>query len=290
MEIIKSPRELQSMVIDIKKQHKEIGFVPTMGAFHEGHTSLMKQARKENDLLITSIFVNPLQFGANEDFDTYPRNADHDIEIAKKHGVDILFMPEVEDMYPQELSIRMHVTKRTNVLCGKSRPGHFDGVVTVLTKLFNIIMPNRAYFGLKDAQQFAVVDSLITDYNFPIELIGLPTIRDNNGLANSSRNVNLDQAEYEEALWLYRALKHGQQMIKAGEKNPQLIISEVNNIIAANTSGTIDYIEVLSYPELTPIKQIDSLIILAVAVKFSRARLIDNMLLDKDGNIVPSLR
>ena len=180
MEIIKSPRELQSMVIDIKKQHKEIGFVPTMGAFHEGHTSLMKQARKENDLLITSIFVNPLQFGANEDFDTYPRNADHDIEIAKKHGVDILFMPEVEDMYPQELSIRMHVTKRTNVLCGKSRPGHFDGVVTVLTKLFNIIMPNRAYFGLKDAQQFAVVDSLITDYNFPIELIGLPTIRDRN--------------------------------------------------------------------------------------------------------------
>lgn len=290
MEIIKSPRELQSMVIDIKKQHKEIGFVPTMGAFHEGHTSLMKQARKENDLLITSIFVNPLQFGANEDFDTYPRNADHDIEIAKKHGVDILFMPEVEDMYPQELSIRMHVTKRTNVLCGKSRPGHFDGVVTVLTKLFNIIMPNRAYFGLKDAQQFAVVDSLITDYNFPIELIGLPTIRDNNGLAKSSRNVNLDQAEYEEALWLYRALKHGQQMIKAGEKNPQLIISEVNNIIAANTSGTIDYIEVLSYPELTPIKQIDSLIILAVAVKFSRARLIDNMLLDKDGNIVPSLQ
>src|SRR5690625_846833 len=160
MKIIKSPQELQSMIIDFKKQHQEIGFVPTMGAFHEGHISLMKQARKENDILVTSIFVNPLQFGPNEDFKTYPRDANHDIKIAKKQGVDVLFMPEVEDMYPQKLSIAMQVNRRTNVLCGRSRPGHFDGVVTVLTKLFHIVMPNRAYFGLKDAQQFAIVDSL----------------------------------------------------------------------------------------------------------------------------------
>lgn len=290
MKIIQSPIVMQEYMLNIRKEHKSIGFVPTMGFFHEGHTSLMEEARKENDIVVTSIFVNPLQFGPEEDFETYPRDEEKDIQLAKKVGVDLLFIPSVEHMYPTEMSISMHTEKRTDVLCGRSRPGHFDGVVTVLTKLFHIILPDRVYFGLKDAQQFAVVDGLITNFNFPIELIGLPTVRDENGLAKSSRNVYLSKEEYRESLALYKALNHGQQLIVHGETNPHIIIKEVKNVLHTHTSGTIDYVELLSYPALEHVHEIDEQIIIAIAVKFNRARLIDNILLDTDGKVIQSIR
>src|SRR5690625_2644933 len=164
-----------------------------MGYLHDAHLSLVKEARKENDSVIMTIFVNPLQFGPNEDFDRYPRNEEQDCQLAKESGVDIIFMPTVDEIYPEEMAIQMTVTKGTDVLCGRTRPGHFDGVVTVLTKLFHLIQPDQVYFGMKDAQQVAVVHGLITDLNFPITLVGLPTIREENGLAKSSRNVHLSE-------------------------------------------------------------------------------------------------
>lgn len=290
MKIITFLQEMQEYMLNVRKKNKQVGFVPTMGFFHEGHTSLMEQARKENDIVITSIFVNPLQFGPNEDFESYPRDEQHDITIAKGLGVDVLFKPDVKDMYPNELSITMHVNKRTNVLCGRSRPGHFDGVATVLTKLFNIILPQKAYFGMKDAQQFAIVKSLIDDYNFPIQLIGMPTVREENGLAKSSRNVHLSEDEYQESLWLSRALTHGQQLVVDGQTDPDIIINEVKSIISNHTSGIIDYVELLSYPDLETVHHINTLVILAIAVQFKHARLIDNILIDQHGHVIHSLR
>src|SRR5690625_201396 len=193
MEIIRSIQIMQK--ISRKHRYQNIGFVPTMGYLHEGHLSLVRQAKEENDILIMSIFVNPLQFGPNEDFDRYPRDEVRDIELAKKVGVDYLFLPDVDEMYPNELAIEMKIKDRVDVLCGASRPGHFDGVITVLTKLFHIVQPTHAYFGLKDAQQIAVVDTLINDLNFPITLIGVKTKREKDGLALSSRNVYLSDME-----------------------------------------------------------------------------------------------
>lgn len=287
MKVIRSVQMMQQEMLDLRDQ--QIGYVPTMGFFHEGHTSLMKKAREENDIVVASIFVNPLQFGPNEDFETYPRDEEQDMKLAAQFGIDFLFIPDVQEMYPREMSISMQSKQRVDVLCGRSRPGHFDGVVTVLTKLFHIIQPNKVYFGMKDAQQVAVVDGLITDFNFPIELIGLPTVREENGLAKSSRNVYLSDDEKNEAIWLYKALTNGRQLVVDGEKNPATIINEVKDIIKNKTTGIIDYIELLSYPALQPVSEINEQVILAVAVKFKQVRLIDNLLINKDGKIVERL-
>lgn len=265
---------------------KKIGFVPTMGFFHEGHLKLMEEARKENDLVVTSVFVNPLQFGPNEDYERYPRDEKRDMELAEKVGVDILFMPTRQEMYPGEMSISLKIHQRTDVLCGRSRPGHFDGVITVLTKLFHIVQPDHVYFGMKDAQQVAVVDALIKDLNFPTKLIGLPTVREKDGLAKSSRNVNLTEKERKEANWIYEALQYGQRLIQNGENNPSIVVKEVKDIIKRNTSGTIDYVDIRSYPHLEEIRSINQQIVLAVAVYFKQARLIDNLLIDKNGTII----
>lgn len=284
MKVIRSVELMQAEMMNA--QQKEVGFVPTMGFFHNGHTSLMDEAKKENDIVVTSIFVNPLQFGPNEDFDQYPRDEQHDIKMAEEHGVDILFLPDVNSMYPQKMSITMKSESRVNILCGRSRPGHFDGVITVLTKLFNIIQPTRVYFGMKDAQQLAVVDVLIRDYNFPIELIGLPTVREDRELAKSSRNVYLSPTEKEKSVWLYKALTVGQQLVVDGEKNPVTIIDEVRTILSKKTGATIEYVELLSYPNLGPITAVEETVILAVAVQFKQARLIDNFIFDRDGKLV----
>lgn len=286
MEIINSLKEMQQKVLNLKKENQEIGFVPTMGYFHEGHLSLMERAKLENDILIVSIFVNPLQFGPDEDYDHYPRDSKRDYQLAEELGVDIIFAPSVEEMYPQELSLTLQVKERNDVLCARSRPTHFDGVVTVLAKLFNIILPNRVYFGMKDAQQVAVVNGLIHDLNFPTQLIGLPTVRENSGLAKSSRNVNLSDAEKIEAEWLYKSLIQAKDMINAGETDPDRIIGQIKNLLENHTNGEIDYVEILAFPSLNSIKMIDTLIIIAVAVKFEKARLIDNILINKDGQVV----
>lgn len=279
MKIIKTIREMQMIIKEVKLQQKSVGFVPTMGFLHDGHIRLMENARENNDVLVLSIFVNPLQFGPNEDFDAYPRDFELDREIALSKGVDYIFYPSVEEMYPKAMSVKVLVQQRTNVLCGESRPGHFDGVATVLTKLFHIISPDRVYFGLKDAQQVAVVEGLITDFNFPIELIPVDTVREDDGLAKSSRNVNLSAEERLEAPVLYESLLYAKRLVEEGEKNRDLILSDMKKLIEEKSSGSIDYIEIFSFPELEPLPVIEGKVIIALAVNFKKARLIDNIII-----------
>lgn len=272
-----------------KQKEKSVGYVPTMGFLHEGHLSLVKEAVKENDYVVMSIFVNPLQFGPNEDFDRYPRDEARDKELAEEAGVDLIFMPQIEEMYPEEITMTLTVTKGVDVLCGQSRPGHFDGVVTVLTKLFHLIEPQNAYFGLKDAQQFAVVHQLVTQYNFPLTLIGLPTVREKDGLAKSSRNVYLSEVEREAATILYKSLQFGQQLVVDGMKNHATIKEAVENYIRKNSKAKIDYVDVLPYPSLEPGKESDTIII-ALAIQFDKARLIDNFIINTNGEKIDQLR
>lgn len=279
MQLIETIHEMQQIVIKLKKQSLKIGFVPTMGFLHEGHLNLIKKAKSENDITVISIFVNPLQFGPKEDLSSYPRDFDRDYQLAKSEGVDFLFYPSVSEMYPSEPSVLVTVTDRTDVLCGRSRPGHFNGVATVLTKLFHITLPDKAYFGLKDAQQVAVVDGLINDFHFPIELVPVETIREEDGLAKSSRNVFLSEKEREEAPTLYKSLLLAKQKIVSGEREYNQIISSMKTYIQENTTGIIDYIEIYSYPQLKPVTVLEQKLIIALAVKFSKARLIDNIII-----------
>ncbi len=282
MKVITTIKELQQVIQRTKKQQNTIGFVPTMGFLHEGHCALLKQARNENDIVVLSIFVNPLQFGPTEDLDRYPRDFDQDQKVAEKIGVDYLFHPSVSEMYPYEPSVTLTVNKRTDVLCGASRPGHFDGVATVLTKLFHIVQPDKVYFGKKDAQQVAVVHGLVTDFNFPLEIITVDTVREEDGLAKSSRNVYLTAQERVQAPILYQSLQKAVEMIHDGETDPNRLISSIEDMIRTETSGEIDYVSILSYPQLEKVDQItENDIIIAIAVKFSKARLIDNIILTR---------
>lgn len=290
MKIIRTVSEMQDTALSLVKEGKTIGFVATMGFFHEGHISLMKQAKLDNEVVISSIFVNPLQFGPSEDYEQYPRDEQKDLMLAENAGVDIIFIPDTRDMYPRKMVISLDITDRVNVLCGRSRPGHFQGVVTVLSKLFHIIQPTKTYFGRKDAQQVAVVDALIEDLNYPIELVALPTIREEDGLAKSSRNVNLHKEERKEAPWIYKALEQARKLVVDGEKNPDIVVKEVLDTIQNHTSGNIDYVELLSYPELQPISVIEQQVILAAAVYFNGARLIDNLLFNQNGEAVKHIR
>ncbi|WP_020155475.1 pantoate--beta-alanine ligase [Caldibacillus debilis] len=280
MKIVKSVAEMSEIARRLKREGKTVGFVPTMGYLHEGHLALMERARKENDVAVASVFVNPLQFGPNEDYETYPRDFERDKRLAEGAGIGYLFHPDVKEMYPRELSVSVKVVKRTDVLCGRSRPGHFDGVAVVLLKLFSIIQPTRAYFGMKDAQQAAIVGALIEDLNLPVELVPVETVREKDGLAKSSRNVRLTPEEREEAPHLYRSLLLGKSLVEKGEKDPEKIAGAIKDYLTENVSGEIDYVEVLAYPELVPLPEIRGRVILAVAVKFSNARLIDNIVLE----------
>lgn len=282
MKVITTIKELQQVISLTKQQQKKIGFVPTMGFLHEGHCALLKQARNENDVVVLSIFVNPLQFGPTEDLDRYPRDFDQDQKVAKKLSVDYLFHPSDSEMYPHEPSVTLKVNKRTNVLCGSSRPGHFDGVVTVLTKLFHIVQPDKVYFGKKDAQQVAVVHGLVKDFNFPLEIIAVDTVREEDGLAKSSRNVYLSAEERVQAPTLYQSLQKAIEMICEGETDPDRLISSIEDMIKTETSGEIDYVSILSYPELEKVDRVtENDMIIAIAVKFSKARLIDNIILTR---------
>jgi pantoate--beta-alanine ligase len=279
MNVITSSKEIQRIALACKNEGKQIGFVPTMGFLHEGHLTLVKNARANNDVVIMSIFVNPLQFGPTEDYETYPMDIQRDEKLAENAGVDYLFVPTIEEVYPAELSIHLTAKKRVNVLCGKKREGHFDGVVTVLSKLFHLTLPDRVYFGLKDAQQVAVVDSLIEDYFYPIELVPVDTVRGEDGLAKSSRNVFLSEGEKKEATNLYKSLQIAKSSIADGEKNTNELISLIKNHIQCTTSGVIDYVEIYQYPSLESLEVINGKIIIALAVQFKKARLIDNLIL-----------
>lgn len=281
MKTITTIDEMQAIVKNMNKVIT-IGYVPTMGYLHEGHIQLIREARKANDVVVISIFVNPLQFGPNEDFDSYPRDFERDSSICLSEGVDYIFYPSVEEMYPMPLSAKVFVQARTDVLCGESRPGHFDGVATVLTKLFHIISPDRVYLGMKDAQQVAVVSGLVQDMNFPLELVPVDTVREDDGLAKSSRNINLTEEERYQAPTLYKSLLQAKKSIMSGEKDKEKIIEQMREQIEKETSGMIDYIEIYSFPELLTIEKLKGKIIVALAVKFSKARLIDNLVLTVD--------
>ncbi|ENQ3104652.1 pantoate--beta-alanine ligase [Bacillus cereus] len=277
MNIITTVQEMQQIASELRASGKKVGFVPTMGFLHEGHLTLLRQAKKENDIVILSIFVNPLQFGPNEDLDRYPRDIERDERLAREVEVDYLFYPSVEEMYPEERTTNIEVIKRTNVLCGKQRPGHFEGVVTVLMKLFNITMPNRAYFGMKDAQQVAVIEGFVGDYNFPVTIVPVDIVREEDGLARSSRNVYLSERERQEAPHLYKSLCMAKEKIVKGERSPEQITNFIKEYIEINTHGMVDYADIYAYPNLTEAQQINGRMIIAIAVKFENARLIDNI-------------
>ena len=279
MKKINHINELRRALDAERERNRTIGFVPTMGYLHEGHLSLIQEARENNDIVVISIFVNPLQFGPNEDFEKYPRDMERDEELAKNAGVDYLFYPSVQEMYGNKQTVTVKVHARTDVLCGKSRPGHFDGVATVLTKLFTIVHPTRTYFGLKDAQQVAVVDGLIHDFNFPIELVGFGIKREEDGLALSSRNINLTGPERKEAPFIYKSLCKVKEALQKGA-NPAEAVAGGKEFLELTSNGKIDYFEGLSYPELKGITEEDKKIIIAVAVQYSSVRLIDNIIIN----------
>jgi len=287
MKIVDSIEEMQTITNTYCNQ--TIGFVPTMGFLHEGHLSLAKRARAENDIVVMSIFVNPLQFGENEDFDDYPRDAEMDMRLAKEVGVDYLFFPTKEEMYPSKLSMEMKMVEGVNILCGASRPGHFDGVITVVSKLFHIVQPSIAYFGLKDAQQAAVIHALVKDLNFPVQIKALATIREVDGLAKSSRNKYLSQKEREAASSLVKALTLGQQLLRNKSANFHEIRDKVQVFLQETSEGIVDYVELLEYPTLQAASASSEQLIIAVAVKYSKARLIDNYILDNSFNRLDEL-
>lgn len=281
MLIIRNKQALKEAILKETQVNKTIGFVPTMGFLHEGHMTLVKHARKENDVVVMSVFVNPTQFGPNEDFDAYPRDEAHDAKLAEEGGVDILFVPSVEEIYPVELATKLHVIKRVSVLDGADREGHFDGVVTVLTKLFHLVNPNNAYFGQKDAQQVAVVSGLVEDYFFSVNLRIISTVREADGLAKSSRNVYLTDKERKEAPVIHAALQLGRQLIESGETDETKIVQMMTDKINEQTAHEkIAYLALYAYPYFTPVTDWSKGIIIAAAVKYSKARLIDNELIN----------
>lgn len=285
MRKIETIAELKQLVRQEKHKGRTIGFVPTMGFLHEGHLTLARRARAENNTVIMSIFVNPLQFGPNEDFERYPRNPEQDAALAENAGVDILFMPSVEEMYPEKPVVTLSVQRRTNALCGLTREGHFDGVATVVMKLFHMTEADRAYFGQKDAQQLAVIHGLVASLNVPISIIGVDTVREDDGLAKSSRNVYLLPEERQKAPAIYKALQQAEKLIAAGENSIEKVKQQARNILEEQSGAEVEYAEILSYPELEPIQEAQGTMIAAAAVKYKNARLIDNLILTVKGRV-----
>lgn len=284
MRLIHTVAELREEIALAKAQNLTIGLVPTMGALHEGHASLITAANRENDFVVVSVFVNPTQFGPNEDLDAYPRTLEADCKLAEEKGANVVFAPSPKEMYPSEDDTWVEVTGDvTKVLCGRTRPIHFRGVTTVVTKLFNLAQPDRAYFGQKDAQQVEVLKRMVKDLFFPLELRVMPIIREKDGLAKSSRNTYLNESERIAALVLSRSLTAAKEMYAAGERDAEKIIAAVTEGIKAEPMSNIDYVEIYALPELKPIANpLKGSNLLAVAVKFGTTRLIDNVVLEEE--------
>lgn len=277
--VITTIQEMQKLTTRLRLEGKSIGFVPTKGALHEGHLTMMRQSIEYNDITVISVFVNPLQFGPNEDFDAYPRQIDQDVAAAQKIGVDYVFYPSVEEMYPHSLEITLNVGRLASVLEGAKRPGHFEGVVTVVNKLFNIVQPHVAYFGKKDAQQLAIIEQMVKEMNHPIVIQGVDIVRERDGLARSSRNVYLTEDERQQAPHLYKSLQLANTLYKDGERQSDIIIEKVTEYLKTHTDGAIEEVAVYSYPELVQQTRISGQIFISLAVKFSKARLIDNIII-----------
>lgn len=278
---------IEQTIANVKKQVKEwraqglsVGFVPTMGYLHEGHQSLIQRAVEENDKVVVSIFVNPIQFGPKEDLESYPRDLDADCTLCEKTGAAMVFCPEVSEMYGEGFSAYVDMNGVTAELCGKSRPTHFRGVCTVVCKLFNIVTPDRAYFGEKDAQQLAVIRHMVRDLNMNVEVVGCPIVREADGLAKSSRNTYLSPEERKAALVLSRSIQAGKAMIQAGEKNGERVLEEMRRILSEEPLAKIDYVEMVRWDSIEIHHQADVPVLVAIAVYIGTTRLIDNFILE----------
>jgi len=284
MEIITSVSMMQQNCLKLHRAGEKIAFVPTMGWLHEGHLSLLREGRRRGDVLVLSIFVNPTQFGANEDLESYPRDLSRDAALAESVGTDLIFAPDAVEMYPRGYASYVDVEGLTESLCGAARPGHFRGVTTVVSKLFAIVQPQVAFFGQKDFQQLAVIRRMTLDLNLPVEIVGLPIVRETDGLAMSSRNVYLTPDLRRQALVLSRALATARQLVGKGETAAASILAELRQLIASVPAARIDYIEICHQFTLQPQQQVDADSVLLLAVFLGETRLIDNGLLREAAN------
>lgn len=280
MRLIQNVSEMKALSKSVIDDGKTIGFVPTMGYLHQGHLSLVQKAREENDIVVVSIFVNPTQFGPNEDYNRYPRDLERDLRLLNPFNVDYIFNPSVEEMYPAYYSVFVDETEMSKYLCGARRPGHFRGVCTVVTKLFNIVRPTRAYFGQKDAQQFRILRRMVENLNMDVEMVEMPIVREPDGLAMSSRNVYLSDEERREAPRLYKSLLEAKRLIDGGERDVQKIKGEIQRVLN-HPLLKIDYVEIVDEKTLIPVDRIEGDVIVAIAVFFGKARLIDNVIIKK---------
>lgn len=280
MDICYTIKDVRECVNAWKKDGLSIGFVPTMGYLHEGHKSLMQAARTNNDKVVVSVFVNPMQFGPNEDLESYPRDFEKDSALCESVGVDLIFHPEPEEMYADGFCSYVDMNGLTTELCGKSRPIHFRGVQTVVLKLFNIVKPDKAYFGQKDAQQLAVIKRMVKDLNVDTEIVGCPIVRESDGLAKSSRNTYLNPDERKAALILNRSLKLGKDMIENGETDAKAVIKAITDNINTEPLAKIDYVDVVDFDTITPVDKIGKSVLVAIAVYIGKTRLIDNFIIE----------
>lgn len=280
MKIVGTVKEVREQVKEWKKQGLSVGFVPTMGYLHEGHKSLMDAARKGNDKVVVSIFVNPMQFGPTEDLATYPRDLNHDAALCESAGVDLIFHPEAEEMYEKDFCSFVDMTGLTEGLCGKTRPIHFRGVCTVVNKLFNIVTPDHAYFGQKDGQQLAVIKRMVRDLNMDIEIVGCPIVREEDGLAKSSRNTYLSPEERKSALILSKTVALGKELAKT-EKDANKVVEAMKKNIETEPLAKIDYVEAVDALSMAPVEKLEGTCMLAMAVYIGKTRLIDNTLINE---------
>ena len=280
--VIESISEMQELSRSLKREGKKIAFVPTMGYLHQGHLSLVEKARQLGDVVVVSIFVNPTQFGLSEDFDRYPRDLEGDLKKLEPYRVEYVFYPSAREMYPEGYQTYVEVERLSRGLCGDFRPGHFRGVCTVVCKLFNIVQPDFAIFGEKDYQQLRVIEQMTRDLNFPVQIIGMPTIREEDGLAMSSRNAYLSEGERKQALSLSRALFSCQELVKKGEKDSEMLKEKAREIISQNPDARIEYIEIRDAYTLEPLEKIDRPAQMLLAVWVGNTRLIDNIRLNPD--------
>ena len=280
MKIVGTVKEVREQVKEWKKQGLSVGFVPTMGYLHEGHKSLMDAARKGNDKVVVSIFVNPMQFGPTEDLATYPRDLNHDAALCESAGVDLIFHPEAEEMYEKDFCSFVDMTGLTEGLCGKTRPIHFRGVCTVVNKLFNIVTPDHAYFGQKDGQQLAVIKRMVRDLNMDIEIVGCPIVREEDGLAKSSRNTYLSPEERKAALILSKTVALGKELAKT-EKYANKVVEAMKKNIETEPLAKIDYVEAVDALSMAPVEKLEGTCMLAMAVYIGKTRLIDNTLINE---------
>lgn len=280
MDICYTIKDVRERVNAWKREGLTVGFVPTMGYLHEGHKSLMQAARANNDKVVVSVFVNPMQFGPNEDLESYPRDFEKDSALCESVGVDLIFHPEPEEMYADGFCSYVDMNGLTGELCGKSRPIHFRGVQTVVLKLFNIVKPDRAYFGQKDAQQLAVIKRMVKDLNVDTEIVGCPIVREADGLAKSSRNTYLNPDERKAALILSRSLKLGRELIENGETDSNAVIKAITDSINTEPLAKIDYVDVVDFDTITPVDRIGKSVLVAIAVYIGKTRLIDNFIIE----------